>query len=114
MPAPAPAPTSSPTPTPSQASTPRGRRTEPTPKSAVRVAPAGSPPVQLTPQLTITIGGKTLYRMRNGKLVELPEGMTVEEAARLEAEAQAALQRLGKGPPPKPVPDAKKLAKKEE
>ncbi len=68
----------------------------------------------LTPQLTITVGGKTLYRMRNGKLVELPPDMTVEEAARLEAEAQAALQRLGKGPPPKPVPDAKKLAKKEE
>ena len=40
--------------------------------------------------------------------------MTDEEVTKLEAEATAAEKKLGKGPPPKPVPDVKKLARKEE
>jgi hypothetical protein len=47
-------------------------------------------------------------------MVELPPDMTVEEAIGLEVEAKAAETKLGKGPQPKPVPDVKKLAKKEE
>jgi len=55
-----------------------------------------------------------MYMTGDGKVVELPPDMTVEEVMRLEAQALAALQKLGKGPPPQPVPDVKKLAKKEE
>ena len=54
-----------------------------------------------------------MYRTSDGKLVELPPDMTVEEAARLEAEAKTAEKRLGKGPPPKPVPDVRELVRKE-
>lgn len=54
-----------------------------------------------------------LYRTSDGRVIELPPDMTREEAARLEAEAIAAQKRLGKGPPPQPVPDVKKLDKKE-
>jgi hypothetical protein len=57
--------------------------------------------------------GKQMFRTSEGKLVELPPDITVEEAAQLEAEAKAAEKRLGKGPAPKPVPDVQKLAKKE-
>jgi DNA anti-recombination protein RmuC len=60
-----------------------------------------------------TQGGKRLFRTRDGQMVELPPDMTEEQAARLEVEAKAALQHLGKGPAPKPVPDVRKLAKKE-
>jgi len=67
----------------------------------------------LTPQPLINLGGKQLYRMSDGRVVELPPDMTIEEAARLEAEAKAAEKKLGKGPPPKPVPDVKQLDKKE-
>jgi hypothetical protein len=52
-----------------------------------------------------------MYRTSDGRLVELPSGMTVEDAARLETEAKAAQQKLGKRPPPKPVPDIRKLAR---
>jgi hypothetical protein len=55
-----------------------------------------------------------LYRTSDGRLVELPPDLTAEEAARLETEAKAAEKKLGKGPPPKPVPDVKKIAKKED
>lgn len=55
-----------------------------------------------------------MYMTGDGKVVELPSDMTVEEVMRLEAQALAAMQKLGKGPPPQPVPDVKKLAKKEE
>jgi hypothetical protein len=58
-------------------------------------------------------GGKRMFRTSDGKMVELPPDLTAEEAARLESEAKAAEKRLGKGPPPKPVPDVKKLSKKE-
>jgi hypothetical protein len=58
-------------------------------------------------------GDKRMYRTSDGKLVELPPDITEAEAAKLETEAKAAEKKLGKGPPPKPVPDVKKLAKKE-
>ena len=58
-------------------------------------------------------GGKRTYRMSDGRTIELPPDMTAEEAAKLEAEAKTAQQKLGKGPPPKPVPDVRKLARKE-
>ncbi len=57
-------------------------------------------------------GGKRMYRTSDGSQVELPPDMTVEQAAGLEAESKAAQKQLGKGPPPKPVPDVKSLAKK--
>jgi hypothetical protein len=52
------------------------------------------------------------YRTGDGKLVELPDGVTAQDAAKLEAEAKAAEKKLGQGPPPKPVPDVKKLLPK--
>ena len=60
------------------------------------------------------LSGKKLYRMGNGRLIELPDDMTADEAARLEADAKAAQQKLGKGPAPKPVPDVRKPADKRE
>lgn len=57
--------------------------------------------------------GKDYYRTSEGKLEELPPDITYEEAVKLEAEAKAGLKKIGKGPPPQPVPDVKKLAKKE-
>lgn len=63
---------------------------------------------------TVEVLGKTMFVASDGKLVELPPDMTDAEATRLEIQAKAAEQRLGKGPPPKPVPDVKKLARKEE
>ncbi|HYV13308.1 MAG TPA: DNA/RNA non-specific endonuclease [Pyrinomonadaceae bacterium] len=58
--------------------------------------------------------GKGLFQTHDGKIIELPKDMTAEEAARLEAEALAAQKKIGKGPPPQPVPDVKKLDKKED
>ena len=58
--------------------------------------------------------GKNYFRNRDGKLIELPNDMTASEAAQLEAEALATEKKLGKGPPPQPVPDVKKLDKKED
>jgi hypothetical protein len=57
---------------------------------------------------------KGLFQTHEGKIIELPKDMTAEEAARLEAEALAAQKKIGKGPPPKPVPDVKKLDKKDD
>jgi hypothetical protein len=62
----------------------------------------------------VQVLGKQFYRTSEGKLIELPPDMTYEQAAQLEAEAKAALKQIGKGPPPQPVPDVKKLATKEE
>jgi len=58
--------------------------------------------------------GKGLFRTHDGKIIELPKDITPEEAAKLEAEALAAQKKIGKGPPPQPVPDVKKLDKKED
>ena len=55
-----------------------------------------------------------MYQMMDGRIIELPPDMTAEQAAKLEAEAQAAMKKIGKGPAPKPVPDVKKLDKKED
>ena len=63
---------------------------------------------------TVEVAGKTMYVASDGQLVELPPDMTDAEATRLETQAKAAEKKLGKGPAPKPVPDVKKLAKKEE
>ena len=52
--------------------------------------------------------------MFDGRIIELPDGMTAEEARRLETEALAAKKKLGQGPPPQPVPDVKKLDVKED
>ena len=53
-----------------------------------------------------------MYRTGDGMMVELPPDMTAEEAARIEVDARAAQQKLGKGPPPKSVPDVRKPAPK--
>jgi hypothetical protein len=58
--------------------------------------------------------GKRMYRMSDGKMVELPADMSVEEAASLEAEGKAAEKKLGKGPPPLVIPDVKAKAKEKE
>jgi DNA/RNA non-specific endonuclease len=58
--------------------------------------------------------GKGLFQTHDGKIIELPKDMTADEAARLEAEALAAQKKIGKGPPPQPVPDVKKLDKKQD
>jgi DNA uptake protein ComE-like DNA-binding protein len=55
-----------------------------------------------------------MFRTHDGKIIELPKDITAEEAAKLEAEALAAQKKIGKGPPPQPVPDVKKLDKKED
>lgn len=99
-------------------------------QSSVRQAPSSTPHAEahvrerIEPQLNrsvdrgavvvIPIGGVRLYRMLDGRIIELPPDMTVEEAARLESEAVAAQKRLGKGPPPKPVPNVLKPAVKSE
>ncbi len=59
-----------------------------------------------------TESGTRMYRTGNGQMVELPPDMTHEEASRLEVEATAAEKQLGKGPPPRPVPEVKILPKK--
>lgn len=78
--------------------------------SAPRGPLAGAPDARVSSILS----GKPLYRMSDGRIIELPEGMTAQEAARLEADAKAAQQKLGKGPPAKPVPDVRKPADKKE
>ncbi len=57
-------------------------------------------------------GDKRMYRMSDGTMVELPADMRLEDAARLETEAKAAQKQLGKGPPPKPVPEVRQDADK--
>lgn len=54
--------------------------------------------------LETLIGDKRLFRTREGELVELPDDVTAEQAAKLEADAVVATQRLGKGPAPQAVP----------
>src|SRR4029079_6579987 len=90
---------------------PVAQTTEERQASAAARAPARGPQFADASVSTV-LSGKPLYRMSDGRLVELPEGMTAEEAAKLEREAKAAQQKLGKGPPPKPVPDVHKPADK--
>jgi hypothetical protein len=81
---------------------------------AAASAPRGPMADMPDARVSSLLSGKPLYRMGNGRLVELPEDMTPEQAARLEADAKAAQQKLGKGPAPKPVPDLRKPADKRE
>ena len=52
------------------------------------------------------------YRMRDGRVIELPDDMTRAQAAQLEADAAQAQLRLGRRPPPQPVPEVHKPADK--
>jgi hypothetical protein len=88
-------------------------RPSPRPAAASTRAPSGPPAIRLSGAAAQVLG-KGLYRTGDGKVIELPPDMTYEQAARLEAEAKVAVKQIGKGPPPQPVPDVKKLAKKEE
>src|SRR5574341_483698 len=95
-------------------------------KPATAIAPATAPvtarvaqeptgpPSMFLGGKPIELMGKLYYRMANGNLIELPEDMTKEQVIQLEADARAALTKIGKGPPPKPVPDVKKLDKRED
>jgi hypothetical protein len=56
--------------------------------------------------------GKRMFRMLDGKSIELPPEMTVGEAIQLEADANAAQKRLGKTTPLPVPPDAKEVVKK--
>ncbi|WP_262965036.1 hypothetical protein [Methylobacter psychrophilus] len=67
----------------------------------------------MTPTSSGSDSGTRMYRTSNGQMVELPSDMTVEQASRLEAEAKTAEKQLGKGSPPKPVPNINQPAKKE-
>ena len=93
------------------------RRTA-TPATAAAKAPGSSAKRPLVSSqlqqagVSSILSGKRLYRMSDGKVIELPKDMTAEEAANLEAEAKTAQQKLGKGPPPKPVPEVRKPADK--
>src|SRR5574341_2550923 len=83
------------------------------PRTPARAAAAAPAPAVIVPRPMPSweFAGKTFYRTMDGKVIELPSDMTAEQVARLEAEARAAEQRLGKGPPPQPVPDVKVPAK---
>ena len=89
------------------------------PATGLLAASHSAPVIRLTPTTAPQPGAPTpnasarTFRTRDGKEVELPEGMTVQEAARLEADAIKAQSQLGKGPPPQPVPDVKQQARKE-
>ncbi len=72
---------------------------------------ATSSSARVTPMLS---NARTPHWMRLGGASRAPDDLTEEEAAKLEAEGKAAQKRLGKGPLPQPVPDVKKLARKEE
>jgi hypothetical protein len=80
-------------------------------RTPARAAAATPTVIVRRPVPSWEFAGKTFYRTMDGKVIELPSDMSAEEVARLEAEARAAEQRLGKGPPPQPVPDVKVPAK---
>lgn len=82
--------------------------------SAATTRAATAPPAVRLGSGPIEILGKVYFKTRQGKLIELPDDITYEEAVALEAEAAANEAKLGKGPPPQPVPDVKKLVKKED
>ncbi len=87
--------------------------TAPAKSKSIGKAAVNEPPVH--PSAADNSGnGKRMFRMSDGKMVELPPDMTAEEAAKLEADGNAAKKQLGKGPPPKPVPNVKEKAKGKE
>lgn len=55
-------------------------------------------------------GDSRMYRMSDGRLIELPDDMTAEQAAKLEVEARNAQKKLGKKPRPPAVPQVHKPA----
>jgi len=55
-------------------------------------------------------GDSRKYRMSDGRLIDLPDDMTAEQAARLEVEARNAQNKLGKKPRPPAVPEVHKPA----
>ena len=59
------------------------------------LAPRTQPTLQASAPAPETGGDKRMYRMRDGRTIELPPDMTAEEAAQLEAEARAAEKHLG-------------------
>jgi hypothetical protein len=63
--------------------------------------------------LRIPVLGKRIVRTSDGKMVDVPDEVTDEELARMEADNAAAEAKLGKGPAPKPVHNVKEPAKKE-
>lgn len=83
-------------------------------KSVGKIAVAPQPVHTNAADRVSNEGGKRMYKMADGKSIELPADMTAEEAARLESEGNAAKKSLGKGPAPKPVPDVKAKAKAKE
>lgn len=90
------------------------------PAASARSAPPKSADSSLATRLEspyatrfMVMGGLNLFRTREGRWVEMPDDFTVEEAIQLESEALRAQQKLGQGPPPEPVPNVKKLARKE-
>ncbi|HSE15983.1 MAG TPA: hypothetical protein VLB46_02960 [Pyrinomonadaceae bacterium] len=91
---------------PAPSSPPPARQTTPTPSSTTRATSTAPPAIRMF--------GKDYFKTREGKLIELPSDITAAEAAQMEADAVAAEKQLGKGPPPRPVPDVKKLDKKED
>ncbi len=79
-------------------------------KSVGKVAEA-SPAMHSSAAASVSdSNGKRMYRMSTGQMVELPTDMSMEDAAKLESEANAAQKKL-KGPSPKVIPDIKEKAK---
>jgi hypothetical protein len=94
---------------------PRASAPTPAPPATGGSARSSGPLNQMQSASVSTIlSGKRIYRTMEGRLIELPEDVTAEEAGKLEREARAAQARLGKGPPPKPVPEVRKPADKSE
>ena len=98
------------------------RTAEPRKAAPTAPPPRLAPPPRREPPPSTTTGAKpaapavrfgNMYLTRDGKWIELPSDITFEEATRLEADAIAAEKKLGKGPPPQPVPDVRRLDKKE-
>lgn len=83
-------------------------------RTAARTPAPAAAPAAPKPALgpVVGIGGIRWYRMRNGQWIRLPDDMTAEQAAQLEAEGAAAEKKLGKGPPPQPVSEVRKPAPK--
>lgn len=84
-----------------------------TSREAPRTTPAAASKPAPAPGPVVGVAGMRMYLMRNGTWIRLPDDMTAEQAAQLEAEGAAAEKKLGKGPAPQPVPDVRKPPRKE-
>lgn len=74
--------------------------------------PLGQSPSKASGTAAPASEGKRMFRTSTGQTIELPADVTFEEAARLDAEAQAATQKIENRPAPQPVPDPKTKATK--